>query len=311
MAASQEFKCGRCGAPLPATPETIIAICDYCGYPNVISGVVSIDDIYLIKSTDRESIISSFWKAVERDFDLRKMKGEIEVYDVEGEYVPVWVGNVRVKGMVEYHKYEIRDKRRVKRTYRDRFDKSVLVRLPARRQVVEFGVRNVIEKIGVDTPPQEKLVDLGEEEWGKIKLPILNTEMDRVDASTKIRDEACDSVRRHYESISDGIDFYYCDPSDPENLKLILVPIWTVYYKCRKAIFRMVFSGWDARRTVATEPVTLLRRTGYLMGALGGVLLASFSSAFPTDFGIALIVMGALISLFFGGRLVSGVRIER
>lgn len=48
------FRCERCGAPLEVSPETIIAVCPYCGYPNHISGNIKTENIYIVPSLDKE-----------------------------------------------------------------------------------------------------------------------------------------------------------------------------------------------------------------------------------------------------------------
>lgn len=84
------FKCERCGAPLEVSPETIIAVCPYCGYPNHISGNIKTENIYIVPpSLDKNTIAQSFWKRVEKDFDLRRIKDDIQIVGIEGgHYAP-------------------------------------------------------------------------------------------------------------------------------------------------------------------------------------------------------------------------------
>ncbi|MDK2383629.1 MAG: hypothetical protein QI199_02315, partial [Candidatus Korarchaeota archaeon] len=44
------YRCERCSAPLEVSPETIVAICPYCGYPNHISGTLSVKDVWIVPS---------------------------------------------------------------------------------------------------------------------------------------------------------------------------------------------------------------------------------------------------------------------
>jgi len=39
-----------CGAALWVTPETIISVCNYCGYPMAVPSFVSLEKMYVVPS---------------------------------------------------------------------------------------------------------------------------------------------------------------------------------------------------------------------------------------------------------------------
>lgn len=130
----------------------------------------------------------------------------------------------------------------------------------------------MVKHFSKSRPKEKKLLDLDEENWGgKIKLEILNTEMDELHAKLMMREDAVDVIRNRFLAKSDRIERFDIHASEPENVRLILLPLWTVYYRYGNSIFQTVFAGWDGKAVAATEPMNLFRRAEYLAGGAGGV----------------------------------------
>ncbi|MDV3103595.1 hypothetical protein [Thermococcus waiotapuensis] len=316
------FRCERCGAPLEVSPETIVAICPYCGFPNHISGNLKTENIFIIPSVNKDAIAKAFWDHIEGDFDLKRIKDEIEVVEVEGHYAPYWSGIVHVYGTVRYMRREQEchtdSKGRthchtVERHYTERVDEDMHLLGSARRQVKSFGVDDVMNHFSKTRPEGKRLLDLDGDEWGRIKLEILNTEMDERHARLMMREDAVDMVRNHFLGKSDRVERFNIYADEPEDVKLLLLPIWTVYYRYQNSIFQAVFAGWDGERVAATEPMNVFRRAQYLAGAGIGVLLGAFGSAYtgsPVG-GLILTAIGGGIGWFFGSKVLEGQRVER
>ncbi len=319
------FKCGRCDAPLEVSPETIVAVCPYCGYPNHISGSLKTENIHIAPTLDKNSIAKAFWERVNRDFDLKRMKEQIDIVDVEGYYAPYWIGLVHVEGEVEYTVEEEEchtdsegntECHTVERHYHDYIDETLKLMGAARRQVKSFGVDDVIGHYKKSSVEAKRLLELDEGEWGRIKLEILNTEMDELQAKTMMREDAIDVIRRRYSSKADRIDYFNVNADEPEGLMLLLLPIWTVYYKVENSIFHVVFAGWDGKDVAATEPMPIWRRAQYLTGTVMGTLIGAFGAAYggatgsfvPALFGL---LIGTGLSGYFGAKVLEDQRIER
>ena len=319
------FKCERCGAPLEVSPETIVAVCPYCGYPNHISGSLKTENMYIVPTLDKNAIAKAFWNRVERHFDLKRMKNMIEIVDIEGHYAPYWVGNVYVSGEVEYTVREEEchtdsegntECHTVEKHYHDYVDETLRLIGSARRQVKSFGVDDIIRHYSKVRPEGKRLLDLDEDQWGKIKLEILNTEMDEAQAKMVMREDAIDIVRSRYSSRADRIDRFDVIAEEPQNVALFLLPMWTVYYKVENSIFHTVFAGWDGKDVASTEPMPIWRRAQYLTGTVMGTLIGAFGAAYggatgsfvPALFGL---LIGAGLSGYFGAKVLEGQRIER
>ncbi|RLE68808.1 MAG: hypothetical protein DRJ43_04925, partial [Thermoprotei archaeon] len=180
------YRCARCGAPLPVTPETIVSICEYCGYPNPIQGVVSEDDVYVLPAISQDSALREFWRIVKSDFDLKRLAREIDVFNVRGVYVPVWLGEVRVRGRISYYRRKVEDNKVKYVFYVDEIDDVMIVPLVARRQVAAIGVSEALNSLSKDVVERSvKLKDVPVEEWETIRLEVLNTEFDKRAASLR------------------------------------------------------------------------------------------------------------------------------
>jgi len=317
------FKCERCGAPLEVSPETIIAICPYCGFPNHISGNIKTENIYIVPSLNKNAIAQSFWKRVEKDFDLGRIKDDIQIVGIEGHYAPYWAGRVHVDGVVKYMKREEEchtDSKgnthchTVERHYTERVNETLSLLGSARRQVKSLGVEDIIKHFSKDRPKEKRLLDLDEESWSKIKLEILNTEMDELHAKLMMREDAVDVIRNRFLAKSDRIERFDIHASEPEDARLLLLPMWVVYYKYGNSIFQTVFAGWDGRAVASTEPMNLFRRAEYLAGAGVGALIAAFGGALTSAspvVGILAMVGGAALGWVAGSKVLEGQRVER
>ncbi|WP_366939850.1 hypothetical protein [Thermococcus sp.] len=325
----EAYKCERCGAPLEVTPETIVAVCPYCGFPNHITGNLRTEDMFIVPSMNKNQIAEAFWRTVERDFDLRRIKDSIQIVEIEGHYAPYWVGDVHVEGDVEYtvleeecHTYtdsEGKTETRchtVERHYHDHVDETLHLIGPARRQVASFGVDDIIKHYSRTNPEEKRLLDLDEGQWERLKLEILNTEMDEEQAKLMMREDAIDVIRNRYSAKADRIDLFDVKAGEPNYTRLVLLPMWTVYYKFENSIYHSVFSGWDGKRVASTEPMSTLRRAEYLGGVVLGLLIGAFGVAYGAgvnDLGIGAFSLGigSVLSGYFGFKVLEGQRVER
>lgn len=317
------FKCERCGAPLEVSPETIVAICPYCGFPNHISGNLKTESIYVVPSLDKNAIAQAFWGRVEKDFDLRRIKDDLQIVGIKGHYAPYWSGVVHVQGTVRYMRREEEchtDSKgnthchTVERHYTERVNEDMRLLGSARRQIKSFGVEDLITHFSKTWPEGKRLLDLDEDAWSKIKLEILNTEMDERQARLIMREDAVDIVRNRFLAKSDRIERFDIHADEPKDVKLLLLPMWTVYYRYGNSIFQAVFAGWDGKGVATTEPMNVFRQAEYLAGAGAGMLIASFgAAAFGSSpvFAVLALIGGAAISWFAGSKVLEGQRVER
>ncbi len=314
------YNCARCGAPLNIRPETIIAICDYCGYPNLISGQMSPQDVYIVPTQPREYVLNAFWRTVRYDSDLSPLKREIEVIEMRGYYFPAWYSEVVLRGYVSWYKRhtEKRGDHYVTRTryYRERINITENFYIPARRQVAGTGIYDIMAHYLVSNVSG---INLTAEniDWEKIKLDFLGIEIDKKEAKHIIRDEAVDRLRQQYKARGDGIDYFYAQVEDIRNLRLVYLPVWEVVYSYKNATYMMVFSGWSLKNVYRTEPITPTQRTFSLGGSMLLALITGPATVIAlkifegdlTAFIVPLAMAGIAYSM--SSSAFKGARVER
>jgi len=327
-----KYTCYNCGAPLKVTPESIVVICEYCGKPSLISGKADLSKIFVIPSYSRDYVARAFWRKASRDFDLRRILNEISLRKIEGLYLPVWIGRIRLQGRVSYYYYVTehetvwvghgRRKRRVVRTRRRRvyrvenIDQETVVPVVARRQYFRLGAREAAARlVSIDlNRVSRRLLDIDPEYWSKIKLEVLNTELDEKMVSAKMREDAVDSLREYYRS-KGYIDYFYVVPQGPFNLALYLAPLWHVCYEYKGSLYSAFLTGWDLSLVVKTEPMTTVRRVMYVLGAAASIvaspILALISLNSETFELLILPLLAIAGAYYFSSSFIKSVRVER
>lgn len=319
---STGYLCDRCGAPLKVTPESVVVVCEYCGKPHLVAGLVDLNKIFVLPTYPREYIVKAFWTAIERDFDLQSIKSEISVRSIDGVYIPVWVGKIYLKGYVSYYyyvtEYKKRDKRvetRRRRVYRTvTIDETYTVPVVARRQYFRLGAEEAAKEVVSSNSAEyaKKLLDLDLEKWNKMKLEVLNTELDEKMVSLEMKDSALDHLRSYYRS-KGTIDCFNVAASEPQDLKLYLVPVWRICYEYRESLYSAFFTGWNLRLLVKTEPVTALRRIAYALGALASIVASPIFAIIASSTRPELLILSLLAltgAYHFSSSFLKSVRIE-
>mgnify|MGYP000002778015 CR=1 FL=1 len=310
-----EYRCTNCGATLKVTPETIVAICEYCGAPNIISGILSEEDLYLVPSVGEGRVLEEFWRRVNTDVDLRSIASKIRPVSIEGSYIPFWLSRVELEGEVIYRKTEYHGKRvRVKRV-KESFSRTIWVDIVARRQVKHLGLRELVERYLSERPESIKLSEIPMDRWREIKLPILNLEYDRAEAEASIRDRSIDLVREEWEGRVSDIIFFSAEIKSMTKPNLIFLPLWTVIYRYGGGLYFAQHDGWSGRPLVFAEPIRAFRRIIYALGMISSTILGGLSGYAllheATSIGIFILLASISLGYFSGKRFISDVRVER
>ncbi len=303
------YECEKCGAPLDLTPETIIAICSYCGFPNTISGLISPDEATVVPSLPENTLVKGFWSLVRRDRDLRKLRG-INLMDIEGHYMPVWAGRVRIYGTVSYYERRVETRGKTTRTktvyYIDKVDREEIIVVPARRQFTGFGAKELMLHYAQTRPKETILSSIESSTWENIRLRVLGAEYDKKTAMKLIVDEAVDNLREEYLKKGDGIDCFDIHVTGPFNVRLVLLPVWNITYTYAGSAYQAVFAGWDNQCVIRTEPLTASQRA---LSIVGGAFL-SFLAAPVAHLLLTMdneISLGDFVIIFIIGTIAFGL----
>lgn len=316
---SQEviIKCNNCSAPLEYTPESIFIICSYCGNVNWFLEE-SKTQIFVIPSKNEGEIVNAFWNRMKKDEDMKKVVNELEIVDIYGVYVPIFLSRIDVSSLwkgIERKTIIKNGKTRVVTIRKSgKFSDEILLSIPARRVAEEFGLEEMIEKIS-NNPPDH--VNIEEVNWNEVKLQVLNSEISINEASDKLKDKAEDNIRKRIKkenNLSEFI-FYSCD-SKIKEMKLLLVPLWIISYKYKKGIYNIAILGNDLTFLKTTEPVFFYQRIFQLIGSalvtLAGIGLLSLM--FKVQENITFFIIACIACFSFAYSLsrktISDIRIE-
>ncbi len=340
------FRCQRCGAPLEVTPETIVAVCSYCGFPNWTSQAY-LYPIELVPGRAREAR-SLFQKWLESDPDLRGLRG-IRIRSVDLVYVPLYVADVnassRFWGIADVTVTKTRVVKRGKETRVETQTRIVRVqvegsltrdyRLPivARRSYERETVDPLVNYYMSTLPAGKPIQEI---DWESVRGQVLASEIPPQDADRQARDEACDRLSEEVDkkmnelarqramlmapgwipSLVTWIDKKKPCKSRTSRLSPIeLVPMIVGTYSYRGSMYKAVLAGWDGRKVYSEEPLTTAERLVYYGGSvlssglLGGAGVAAALLGHLAA-GIILLGIGVYGAYQLAKRAVSDVRVE-
>ena len=218
------LKCENCGAPLTVSPETLVAICNYCGHPNWIRETVR-KDIVIVSSKPYDYVIRTF------NNYKRKKRGvwrNVIVRDAQCYYVPFILANVTANAEYEgnYNTQITVYRREIRKRYDEERDEYIeeevwvydrtitrviyvagslssryYLNVLARRSAETKGVGVVAEHFRKTTPVIQKFTS---EIIKQPKTTVLATELSFEEAEKLVIDEARDRIRRTAERKADG-----------------------------------------------------------------------------------------------------------
>lgn len=343
MVIIEVFKCEHCGAPLDVTPEDIIIVCPYCGYPNAYDKVFTEKNVFFVESLPKKEILRRFQERVQKDPDYRGIRGKIKVVKVEGYYVPLWLGIVEGRGNMRYIIYEKEGNNTKAVVKFKKFEMESLVCVPARRNVYDLAVEELalkFERYGylsfkriedtlkymMDVRP---IGSLTPEKWESLELAFLNADFGKQYAKMALSDRASDVAKERRVPEDVELKFFKFE-GDVKEIALVFYPLWKVYYDVEGGTYFVAYDGHYGKEVLAVEPVRLWRKIHYALVSLIGIAIAGFSLAIYGNFtywealvhagkgGSVLFILPAIGTYFgfelargYGKKVARDVRVER
>ncbi len=346
--ASEMYRCNSCGAPLEVSPETIVAICSYCGYPNWIREDLK-EAIFVVEALPEKKIVEKAWERIRTDKDLKKLASFIQVGRPFAVYVPFYFSDA--SAMADYDADVVVRIRKCRGSGKERrcWTETHRVHVSgvygpytasypvvARRGVRAFSVQ-VLGHYYLKHPVKAKKIE--EIKFTRTKARrILGVEIDKKTASDIVLNEHLnvlrDKVTSHIKSEAESKAMIYGGVVEgstilrkritPRNVKvrvsnIILLPLFIIPYYVRRELYRFFISGWDGETIVAEEPMNLLTRmlwgTGgtILAGLLGGAgasIISTSTEAVPLILGGLMIAAGAYTSYYSMKIATRPVKVE-
>ena len=318
-----EFRCKNCGSPLDVSPETIVAVCSYCGYPNWIREDLK-SEILIVPAMSESKILEKARERVSTDRDLKKIKNMISLGKPYLLYIPYYFakassgaeywGRVRVRMRKCSGSGKNRSCSYYSRTvtvsgYYGPFQQYLYV--IARRGVKAFTVNALGHYYLESKPKPVKLEEAKLTRSGTRR--ILGVEIDEKTAADILLDEHLDVLR---DKVTDEIireakrkaDMMYSGSVvgasiiekriKPMNIdlkvsRITLLPLYIIPYTYQNGVYRFFMSGWDGLTIVAEEPMNTLSRLSW---GLGGALISGIMGGLAGP----AIVMGGRTGIFIG-----------
>jgi hypothetical protein len=329
----EEARCSHCGAPLEVTPDSVVAVCRFCGMPNFLLG--NPEEVLAVPTLPSWEIAS---KAVERtrsDPDLRERMSAINfATSPDLHYLPFYFvkgslnASYQATVLLIYTQRSQSGTQLMRRTVRvsGRVSLTDVAAVLARR--APWGLSaDALAKHFLNTAPKPKpLADVAAQGEGrflaaeitpeKAKAKAVRSLISRLlkhveeDAAAKAKEAA--GLPEARTVVQDKSVSY--EVARLETSRLTYLPLWVMTYLYDGSYYHYYVAGWDGRVVLAEEPVFAEHRRASLLsavaaGGLGGMGLALV----PEDFfmGAAVLIGGAVLSYTAAGNVLKSRRVEK
>ena len=323
------FRCRNCGSPLDVSPETIVAVCSYCGYANWIREDLK-EDILIVVSLKDNEILGKARNRIETDKDLRSIAKHISVGRPYLVYIPFYFVDVKAEadynGTVNVRVRKCTGSGKKRRCWIKSYTVhveghygpfSASYPIICRRGIRAFSAK-ALGTYYLKNPVKPKYLSSIAFE-AKTARRILSVEIDRKTAMDialddhldTLRDRVTREIKRRAENkvrwrgavVGSTILWKRITPKNIRirSSSIIMLPLYIIPYRYRRGVYRLFLSGWDGETIVAEEPVKLSNRLLWGVGGtlaaglLGGTALTLFNTEDLTG-----IIVGA-IALAIGG----------
>jgi len=332
---SSGFRCSNCGAPLEISPETIVAICSYCGYPNWVRGDLK-SDIYIVKSVDEEEAVKIAKRYIGLSSINRPLILFIPFYIAEASADADYEALTRItvqrcttdsKGRTHCTSRSIRvHVDGVLKGYHNRY--PTVARKGVRGKTIETlskyilssGIKTMkLSEMNIDRSKSRAIlmIDLSHDDTRDL---VLDKHLDslRKTVEDRIRSEARSKALVHGTPISVSILWKKITPRniDIDISPPILVPLYI--FTDEENRYKVVLTGWDLKPLIIEKPVSLIYRALWLslgvltagsMGGLVGLIIPFATTPIPLAIAVMLIVFGGIVSWYSAKKALRPVRV--
>ena len=263
------FHCRNCGAGVESPPDNLLVVCTHCGdcYP---SKELENLPISIIPSPSAAEVRRSVQKRMALDSDMRGR--HIDIYQLEGVYVPIFITRTSMEGVWKGYKEEKKGKSTVKKRFSETLLYDCDFPVLARKNAHEFGLTAIGQVLFMDEAKR-----FSEVEWENNQLPILAVDIDDEYVDLQIKDDMVniigESIKKQYKLKA----FTVFDASVAlHDRGIVFFPFWTVMYKYKGGSYRVAVGGSKAKVIAVMEPVFLSNRLWTWSLGFGAILASGF-----------------------------------
>ena len=335
----ESLKCNQCGAPLEITPDTVVAVCRFCGMSNFLLG--DLTEVLAVPTLSSSEIVNKAVERTKKDLNLRWRMSAINFTSPDLHYLPFYF----VKGVLnaDYKATVVviykRSQPRAGTASSRAGTASRVVRVAGRVSLSDVAAvlarrapwglsADALAKHFLDTAPKPKpladVVSQGksaflaaeiapEKAKAKAVRILISRLLKRVEEDAAAKAKEAVGVKTATTIVQDKAVEY--EVVQLEASRLTYLPLWVMTYLYNGSHYHYYAAGWDGRVVLAEEPVFAEHRAANLLGAVasGGFLGGLGATYLPVDFftGIMTLAGGAVLSYAAAGGLLKSRRVEK
>jgi hypothetical protein len=328
----EEARCSHCGAPLEVTPDSVVAVCRFCGMPNFLLGNPA--EVLAVPTLSSSEIVNKAVERTRRDWNLRRRMSAINFTSPDLYYLPFYFvegalnASYKAAVLVVYKRSHPRVET-VSRVVRvsGQVSFSDVVGVLARRAPWGLSADELAKHFLNSKPELKPLTDVAAQGKGaflaaeitserakaKAVKILINRLLRRVEEDAAAKAKEAVGVKTATTVVQDKTVDY--ELVRLEASRLTYLPLWVMTYLYNGSHYHYYLAGWDGRVVVAEEPAFAEHRAASLLGAVaaGGFLGGLGSTLLLTDFlmGAMTMVGGAVLSYAAAGGLLKSRRVEK
>ncbi|MEM0384241.1 MAG: hypothetical protein QXX19_05105 [Candidatus Caldarchaeum sp.] len=279
MASSAEFRCGVCGAPLDASPHSVVVVCGYCGWISS-SGPQEVKPLTIVP--EDKTLVRTL---LERHVRLKAGSASI-LRDIRYLLVPVWVVDVKASTRYSGYRTETRSvrvgsgKNARRHTYsvyvpvEGVVEESLAVAVYGRKFESIFGLGAVKSRVLSRAASAVELQPSLTKGWD-----VLGSEFTQEEVLEAAETRVAEEHRRRLEARTTKLYDCYTKAA-AETASLILYPVIEARYESHGKSYRLCADGVKGASSVlkAELPITLLGRVVRAALTAVAVLAAAVAS---------------------------------
>jgi hypothetical protein len=326
-------RCSYCGAPLEVTPDSVVAVCRYCGRPNFLLG--GAEEVLAVPSLSSSDVVKKAVERTKKDLSLRWRMSAINFTSPDLFYLPFYFVDAKINAsyratvVVTYTKNTGGQPERVSKTVKvaGRVSLSEAAPVLARRAAWGLSADSLAKHFLEAAPVPKPLADAVARSPGTFLAAEITPErakakavrsliprlLARVEQDAAARAREAVGVSSASTAVLDKAVEYEVVQLNVS--RLTYLPLWVMTYLFNGSHYHYYVAGWDGKVVAAEEPAFAEHRAASLLGAVaaGGVLGSLGVAYLFTDFftGTATLVGGAVLSYVAAGGLLRSRRAVR
>jgi hypothetical protein len=324
--------CSHCGAPLEVTPDSVVAVCRFCGMPNFLLGDLA--EVLAVPTLSSSEVVNKAVERTKKDLSLRRRMSAINFTSPDLYYLPFYFvegvlkADYKANVLVIYRRSQPRTET-ISKVVRvaGQVSLSDVAAVLARRAPWGLSADELAKHFLETAPKPKALADViaqgknaflaaeitPERAKAKAVKILISRLLTRVEEDAAAKAKEAVGVKTATAIVQDKTVDY--EVARLEASRLTYLPLWVMTYLYDGSHYHYYVAGWDGRVVLAEEPVFAEHRAASLLGtvAAGGFLGGLGATYLFSDFftGVLTLIGGGVLSYAAAGGLLRSRRVEK